>query len=314
MLTTFNITQRGESHISSGTECQDYSASVVTKLRNKQPLSISVIADGVGNCQCSQYGAEIAVKTTIGYIKKRLERAYRKGEASMTALIRSSFDMALKRIHACADSMEIPFPLFDTTLTIVVYDGDRAWYGHIGDSGFVALFKNGEYALITQRHQGEEANSAFPLPCKSKWDFGMVDNVASFVLMTDGVLDFCVGNQKLENRVFFPFLKPALAEAITRKALCFARQDWSDFFTGRDNREKSFRNVVIDDISFVVVQNVEAVKSLAPIYFDLAAWNRRTQEFLVEQRRVLNRDYEKWKNNQETPPDVAAPNQGGARA
>lgn len=305
MLATFNITQRGESHVVSGTECQDSSASIVVKLKCKKQLTISAVADGVGSCQYSKYGSETAVKTVIGYIKKRLERVYSQGDADVSTLIRNSFEMALKRIHACADSMKMPVVLYDTTLTVVVYDGNQAWYGHVGDSGCVALLKNGTYALITKRHKGEEANSVFPLPCKSMWEFGKIDDVVSFVLMTDGVLDFCVGNEKLDNRVFFPFLKPVLTEAIkSRKTLQFVKQDWSDFFAGNTNDENSFRSFVGDDISFVVVQNVLAVTSLDPIVFDLEAWNRRTQEFLAEQHKVLDKNYEDWKRDNKTLPKV----------
>lgn len=305
MLATFNITQRGENHVVSGTECQDYSASIVVKLKSKKQLTISAVADGVGSCQYSKYGSETAVKTVIGYIKKRLERVYLKGDAAMSTLIQNGFEMALKRIHACANTMQMPVVLYDTTLTVVVYDGNHAWYGHIGDSGCVALFKNGTYSLITKRHKGEEANSVFPLPCKSKWEFGMRDHVVSFVLMTDGVLDFCVGNEKLENRVYFPFLKPVLTEALkSRKTLHFVKQDWSDFLAGNTNNENNFRNIVGDDISFVVVQNVPAVMSLAPISFDLEAWNRKTQEFLTEQRNVLNKNYEEWKKKKEILPET----------
>lgn len=301
MIATFNISQQGESHVTSNTVCQDFSASKIVKLRYKRKLlSISAVADGVGSCQYSHYGSKTAVEVSVKHIEKCLEKAYAKGTDAMVALIRSSFAVALEKTEECADLMELPLPLFDTTLTVAVFDGNRIWYGHIGDSGIVALFKNGTYSLITHRHKGEEANSVYPLPNKSLWEFGTIDDVVSFVLMTDGVLDFCVGNEKLANRVYFPFLKPALTEPlVSRKKVDFAKEDWDEFFADRDNPGQCFRAVVTDDISFVLVQNVQAVKGLPPIVFDYESWDKRTQEFLAEQNKVLNRDYEKWKKRKE---------------
>lgn len=301
MIATFSISQQGESHVVSNTVCQDYSVSRTVKLRHKRKmLSISAVADGVGSCQYSHYGSKTAVEEAIQNIEEHLEVTYPQGTDAMIALIRNSFALALKKIEECADAMEMPFPLFDTTLTIAVFDGNRVWYGHIGDSGIVALFKNATYSLITHRHKGEEANSVYPLPNKSLWEFGTIDEVVSFVLMTDGVLDFCVGNEKLANRIYFPFLKPALTEPLgSQKKVDFAKKDWNEFFAGKDNPDENFRTVVTDDISFVLVQNVQAVKRLPPIVFDYEAWDKRTREYLAEQDRVLNKDYEEWKKRKE---------------
>lgn len=301
MIATFNISQQGESHVIGNTVCQDYSASRIVRLRHKRKLlSISAVADGVGSCQYSHYGSKIAVEEALQNIEMHLEATYPQGIDAMIALIRSSFALALEKIEECANSMVIPFPLFDTTLTIAVFDGNRVWYGHIGDSGIVALFKNGTYSLITHRHKGEEANSVYPLPNKSLWEFGSIDEVVSFVLMTDGVLDFCVGNEKLGNRVYFPFLKPALTEPLgSQKRIDFAKKDWDEFFAGKDSSEQNFRTVVTDDISFVLAQNVQAVKRLPFIVFDYEAWDKRTREYLAEQDRVLNKDYEEWKKRKE---------------
>ena len=215
MIATFSISQQGESHVIGNTVCQDYSASRIVRLQHKRKLlSISAVADGVGSCEYSQYGSKVAVQTVMQHIEEHLGKAYSKGTETMIALIRSSFSLALQKIGECANSMQMPFPLFDTTLSVAVYDGNTVWYGHIGDSGIVALFKKGTYSLVTQRHKGEEANSVYPLPNKNMWEFGTVDGIASFVLMTDGVLDFCVGNEIMGNRIFFPFLKPALTEPL----------------------------------------------------------------------------------------------------
>lgn len=321
MIATFSISQQGESHVISNTVCQDYSASRIVRLqRKKKLLSISAVADGVGSCQYSHYGSKTAVEEALQNIEEHLEATYPQGTDAMIALIRSSFALALQKIEECADLMEMPFPLFDTTLTIAVFDGKRVWYGHIGDSGIVALFKNGTYSLITHRHKGEEANSVFPLPNRSLWEFGTIEEVVSFVLMTDGVLDFCVGNEKLANRIYFPFLKPALTEPLSsQKKVDFAKKDWNAFFAGKDNPDQNFRTVVTDDISFVVVQNVQAVKRLPSIGFDYEAWDKKTREYLAEQDRILNQDYEEWKKrkeessnpdplNNETSPSEHAPN------
>ena len=77
---------------------------------------------------------------------------------------------------------------YDTTLSFVAYVKDTIYFGQSGDSGIIALKKTGEYFAVTEQ-QRDENGCVFPLCFKEKWAFGKVDEVASVLLATDGMLE-----------------------------------------------------------------------------------------------------------------------------
>ena len=65
----WGFSQRGESHIKNGAPCQDR---CVIDVVNSSPLIIAGIADGVGSCMLSHYGAATATRSAMDYLKKEL--------------------------------------------------------------------------------------------------------------------------------------------------------------------------------------------------------------------------------------------------
>ena len=144
--------------------------------------------------------------------------------------------------------------------------------------------------MITERHKGEEANSVFPLREEDRWQFGKCVNIVSCVLMTDGVLDFCVDSIAMNNRVFFPFLEPALTE--TEKEEKEQQSEWENYLAGKSEDFPDFRNIVTDDISFIVIQNVDQLKKMElPIPFDSKKWEEDTLERKKKIDAILYADY-----------------------
>ena len=72
MLGNFQITLRGKSHIETDTPCQDYSFSQKETINGKE-LVIAAISDGVGSCEYSQFGSEMAVRCSIEYVSDHLK-------------------------------------------------------------------------------------------------------------------------------------------------------------------------------------------------------------------------------------------------
>ena len=298
MLTHFCITQQGQRHIEKGVPCQDYSASMRIKIEQFGcEIVIAAVSDGVGSCEFSQYGSEIAVSCFMKYVEVGLNKLYKLSDKDVINLIRDAFSYSLMEVEKDAENRELPFLEFDSTLTGIVYDGTHLWFGHIGDDGIVALFSDGNYKMITTRHKGDEAHSVIPLRENTMWEFGKAEkDVVSCALMTDGVLDYCVDVEVMNNRVFFPFLEPALTDcAENDDSAEEQRLDWDEYLSGHGNYPKSFRQDVTDDISLVVIQNPDMIKKLPIITFDYEKWDEDTAKRKKELDEALYADFRSYK-------------------
>ena len=61
---------------------------------------------------------------------------------------------------------------YDTTLSLVVFIGDRLYYGHSGDSGIIAMNTEGIYEKVTDQQRDSDGR-VFPLYFgEDKWVFG----------------------------------------------------------------------------------------------------------------------------------------------
>lgn len=290
MIHTFNITQQGESHIKKDLPCQDYSCTKrMTHL--DQEIIIAAISDGVGSCEYSQIGSKVAVESFIECLTFNIENKVEEfSEETILTILKHAFHYSLSQINKTSEKDELPFLEYDCTLTGVVYVGDTLYFGHVGDDGIVALYSNGKYEMITERHKGEEVNTVFPLREEDTWQFGKSQEIVSCVLMTDGVLDFCVDSIAMNNRVFFPFLEPALTE--TEKDEKEQQSEWENYLAGKSEDFPDFRNIVTDDISFVVIQNVDQLKKMElPIPFDSKKWEEDTLERKKKIDAILYADY-----------------------
>lgn len=311
MLTHFYISQQGKRHIEKKTPCQDCSFSIrVHSDVDNRDIIVAAIADGVGSCEYSQYGAEKSVASFCTFVQgKILDNEFSLDDKSVLSIINKAFIYALQMVEEHSEKMELPFMEFDSTLTGAIYDGENVWYGHIGDDGIVALYNDGTYELITTRHKGEEAHSLFPLKNTDLWEFGKTSkSVASFAMMTDGVLDYCVDSSVMNNRVYFPFLEPALACVMNNdEKAALQRADWYEYLSGSGNYKQNFRDSVSDDITLVVVENSESVKKLPEIIFDFEKWEADTQKRKKELDDKLFADYRKYKSQKTSPVKVEQP-------
>lgn len=288
-LRHFSISQQGNSHIANNINCQDFSGSirVLNKKTNKE-MVVSAIADGVGSADFSEFGSRIAVTTVLDMLGKELPSLQELSDKSVLSLIKKAFQQANENIESEAEKKELPFLLFDTTLTVAVLIEDGSCYvGHIGDDGIVALFTDGTYSMITSRIEGEEANSVIPLSSKEYWTFGVTKKpVAALALMTDGLLDKSVGSARLNNRVFYPFFQP-LFESIME-----TDQDEIDMHSHWEKNlsDDEFRTSygVTDDITLSVIQIPSALKNVHPVPFDEKKWSKESQQTREEIENALN--------------------------
>jgi len=289
MLSAFNITQTGQHHLSSCGPCQDYSFSGIITCGDKEVV-LAAAADGLGSCKCSHIASETAVMECVDVIERRLNGETICKDCSVTDVIREAFEAALAKVKVEAERIQEPIIQFDTTLTCAVFDGANLWFGHVGDDGIVAMYQSGEYELITSRHKGSEYNSVVPLRQKNSWQFGKAkEDVASFVIMTDGLLDRCVDSDAMGNRVYLPFLSPVLTAAPeTIEEVDDLRRDWEEFLYGDGEYPINIRDYVMDDITIVAVINGDRVKLIDNISFDNEKWDMETEKRDAELEKCLH--------------------------
>ena len=275
----FTISQQGDSHIKTGKNCQDYSGSVsITNQKLNITFGIVAIADGVGSCDYSEYGSKIAVTTVLEALEKDLAFIDNPSDKGILSVLRNAYVKANDAIEREADIRELPFKLFDTTLTVTILtDNGICYVGHIGDDGVVALMADGTYSMITRRIEGEEANSVIPLSSADCWTFGVVQKpVAALVLLTDGLLDKAVGSERMHNRVYYPFFKSLFENIMeTEKDIADFRNTWDGYL-----REKEFREGygVTDDITLALIQLPAILKKVKPMPFDEEKWNEASEK------------------------------------
>ncbi len=297
-LSHFTISQQGDSHIKSGKNCQDYSGSIsVTNQRLNVTFGIVAIADGVGSCDYSEYGSKIAVTTVLEALKKDLSLIDNTSDEGILSVLKNAYIKANDEIEKEADARELPFKLFDTTLTVTILtDSGTCYVGHIGDDGAVALKTDGTYSMITTRIEGEEANSVIPLSSTECWTFGVVKKpVAAIVLLTDGLLDKAVGSERMHNRVYYPFFKSLFENIMeTDEDVADFRNTWDGYL-----REKEFRDGygVTDDITLALIQIPDILKKVKPVPFDEAKWNEDSKKSKKEIEDALS-------NNTKERPEV----------
>lgn len=290
MLYHYAISQQGRSHIESGLPCQDASASVrIHSARMDHDLVLAAAADGVGSCACPERGAAYAVHAYIDKMSTWLQDCDALTEERVSELSCRAYAEICQEIEHMAVEEEMPYSQYDSTLCCGVYDAATLdlYYSQVGDSGMVAIYTDGTYEMVTERQSGELAHSLFPLRDRSHWVFGKASlPVAAFCIMTDGILDSCVGSKCFHNRVEYSrVIGPALVDNVMHSDEDAAemRDAFSQYLMEEgDYAPYLFRTgsqghpPVTDDLTLIVVQNEEAIAALPPIPFDQQAFDEET--------------------------------------
>jgi hypothetical protein len=183
MIYTYGISQQGSDHIKRNVECQD----AYNIIEVSDDFCIAAVADGLGSELYSGAASKIAAKMSTDFCAKHIKPGMKNEE--IKNIIRSSFMEAQKAIVEKAESLQHEITQYDTTLSLSVLIKDTLYFGHVGDSGIVALTSEGIYEKVTEK-QNDEYACVFPLCCEDKWIFGAHPNkVASVLLATDGMYD-----------------------------------------------------------------------------------------------------------------------------
>ena len=173
----------GPYHIKNNIVCQD---SYCVKKTNEN-ITIAAVADGLGSEKFSDIGSKIAAKVAVEHCISNYNSNL--SEDEVKKLMNNAFVYGYKSILEEAESADEDEDEYDTTLSLVIFDNSKLYYGQSGDSGIVALLDTGEYIKLSDE-QNDEYGNVYPL-CSGPnvWQFGKAEgNVVSVMLMTDGVL------------------------------------------------------------------------------------------------------------------------------
>jgi len=217
MLLHYGLKLKGNSHEALGLECQD--AFSIRSVGDR--LLVAAIADGLGSCSRSAVGARLAAESATAYLAGHLSSGCLC--ADVLPELEAAFREALQQVKVAAGGEDLLD--YSSTFTIVVYDGEHLAYGHVGDSGAIALTPAGDYQLITRQMKGALANETVPLSYGEKyWRFGYEPGpFCAIALMTDGLYEhICLPSLREKTPPLYgarvrPFIDRAVAPINTQE-------------------------------------------------------------------------------------------------
>jgi len=191
MIFTYEYSAVGSAHLSKG-ETTNQDAKKIESAANG--WVIAAIADGVGSCKYSDIASAIAVDISVQICLEEIKKS--DNNCDLLKVIETAFSRAEREIDNHSLSKNHLITDYDTTLSLVIYDGKHITYGHSGDGGIIGLTNTGDYVKITDPQKKE---GVYVIPLREGKDSWIIDRAegefASVLLATDGVYD-----------TFFPYL------------------------------------------------------------------------------------------------------------
>lgn len=185
MIFNYGCSLTGKSHLQQGRPCQD--AWYIRQLENG--WFVGAAADGVGSCPNAEEGAALAVRTAVDFVCAYMPYDY--SLISTKSMLRTALNHVMKTILRHAEEKGLPAENFDTTLSLVIYDGKRITYAHSGDGAIIGLTTFGNLVEITRRQKAEDGISLLPLRAGyTAWEIdSWEEDLAGVIIVTDGVLE-----------------------------------------------------------------------------------------------------------------------------
>lgn len=284
----FAVSLQGASHMTRGDiPCQDYSD---IRWLEKAQILIAGIADGVGSCALSHWGAYFAVTAALDFIEKAVAEKSGRARYELTNLgeiqeiLINAFHTAQDQVEQKADEAQQAVFNFQSTLTVALYDGIHVYCCHCGDDGVVVQEQGGMVKMVTKRLKGEEASSVYPLQSgPAKWQItGSKNPAAGFVMATDGVLDAFVPvfedyyKVNYNQGIYYPFMKPAmdkLSDSNDARAAENALEYYKNFLNSPE-----YRKQVTDDLTVVAVVSPQLMRDSREPRFNVNIWKSVYEE------------------------------------
>lgn len=236
MIIDYGVSIVGKSHIKTERTCQD--SHYIKKMKNG--WYIAAVADGVGSAKNSQIGSAIAAKTVVEFCDKCMPWDY--NLISIKSMMRTAYNYAFKCILEESLRSGEPIESYDTTLSMVIFDGQRIVYGHSGDGAIIGLTTFGDYVEISRPQKSDDGISVIPLRAGyTQWVIDAYEeDLVAVLLMTDGMLETLChyllrNHEKKANRVYVPLASYfADPNGFQEENIQAAREEISDFVSASE--------------------------------------------------------------------------------
>ena len=294
MIAKIKVNMAGPYHLKKNIPCQD--AFYIRE--TPENVVVGAVADGLG----SELNSDIGAKVQSNVAVRECCNNYKKGmnPDEVVSMMKRAFTKAYKEVVKVASKDGNDVDQYDATLCLVIYDGEKLYYGQSGDSGLVVALSDGTYCKVTEQQRDEDGN-VYPLCFGPEyWDFGFVEGkVTAAMLMTDGVWDqICPPVLRYEEQpinvalaeMFMNHYGMSISETrqLERDAVAFLREYPT--------------KLLDDDKTVVVLINSEAEPQRMPEdYYKAPDWNRVNNK-------INERLYEKSDVQEETNSVIEAKN------
>jgi len=287
MLIAYGMSIVGTSHVGKNVPCQDSHRYEV--LANGW-MAVA-IADGVGSAKHSEIASKMACDTFIETCKDCITKDTQVTE--IKCIIEKAYRAADQNIKDHVYKIDDMITDYDTTLSVVIYDGKHLVYGHSGDGGIVVLTTSGDYIKVTQPQKAEDGICVVPLRAGEKyWEFGECEaEVTSVLLATDGVYDnfmpYLLRGQPVE--LYIPLIRWFMDNnviGITAETRELVEESRKNFLCGESCK------AITDDKTVVVAFNADIMPALKddsyyaePDWAKLQElWNRKAYPHLYKDK------------------------------
>lgn len=234
MVFDYAFSMVGKSHIEKGICCQDNHK--VKRLENG--WYIGAIADGVGSAKNSQIGSKIATETVVEMCDELMPWDY--NTISIKSMMRTAYNYAYKKIMREAEKTGNPIESYDTTLSMVIYDGHKIIYGHSGDGAIIGMNSFGNFVEITKPQKGPDGVTVVPLRAGyTQWKIDTYEeDLAAVLLVTDGMRDilchYLLMAEESKEKIYTPlvsFFADPIGVKVTDNSNCELKKKIEDFLT-----------------------------------------------------------------------------------
>ena len=186
MFKEFHHQVRGHGHLRGGTPVQDR-----TKFLSRGGVQVLCLADGAGSASHSEFGAQAVVDEGCDLLVERFHEfaASRDGAAVKLEIL----ERLLSKLGAVADRHGLQLRDLASTFLCVAVSGDKFLGAHVGD-GVVGYLSHGQLHVVSGPDNNEFANQTTFVTSRGAADStrlfrGSLDEVAGFILMSDGTGD-----------------------------------------------------------------------------------------------------------------------------
>lgn len=227
----------GTSHLSNGTECQDFYGINLASAASGADVVIAAAADGAGSAKRSLNGARQACHTFFECAQLAVAQLGQALDFLHDGFARDTLEEVRARLAELANESDEPLSAYACTMLGAIVADDAAFFLQIGDGAIVYRMRNDDTAgwrLALSPQRGEFANETIFVTrgdAAQRISVARVAGpIAEFALMTDGIEHLAVKTATGEPHArFFEHVFAGL-RAAQETGIAVAHEAWLEAF------------------------------------------------------------------------------------